>query len=398
VRIEGGRVQVSGQVAVMAINALLAKVIFDANPNHEFYVEESFPLQWMYPYLDPYGVIMRINRTPMLDLTEEQLVRDHAFWSEYSDRLIGNWITYDTPVSNICKFAEDVYMHRDYSKFTGNRQFIRDDNAQKAFSKLRSSIGGVYAWRLSNMPDTPMEYRPKSDVQRRRLMQEAEFAFKQALAYCPYSPEAVFRYINLLLSNLHEQPQRIEDAILIAQTCQKLDPGNPQVADLVDRLLKIRESNQNVSKLSSIESTFRAQPNISNAFMLAQTYINAGRSNEAIPVLATALRQPDLGAAELSALVTAFGMFHQVPLLEQALLRLSAISTNNPEVFYELAGVQAMQGKAQPALATIKTAMLLNDDRLKKDPKSRNIREDAKTDGRFTSVRTHPDFQKLLAP
>ncbi|MBL6766424.1 MAG: DUF2723 domain-containing protein, partial [Verrucomicrobiae bacterium] len=43
-----GRVSVSGQVAVMAINGLLTKDMFDRNPNHEFYVEESFPLDWMY--------------------------------------------------------------------------------------------------------------------------------------------------------------------------------------------------------------------------------------------------------------------------------------------------------------------------------------------------------------
>ena len=43
VRVIDNRVQVSGQVAVMAINGLLTKVIFDKNPNHEFYVEESFP-------------------------------------------------------------------------------------------------------------------------------------------------------------------------------------------------------------------------------------------------------------------------------------------------------------------------------------------------------------------
>ena len=58
VREEGGRVTVAGQTAVMAINALLCRVIFDANPHHEFYIEESFPLQWMYPYLTPYGIIM----------------------------------------------------------------------------------------------------------------------------------------------------------------------------------------------------------------------------------------------------------------------------------------------------------------------------------------------------
>jgi hypothetical protein len=39
-----GTFQISGQVSVMAINGLLAKVIFDKNPTREFYVEESFPL------------------------------------------------------------------------------------------------------------------------------------------------------------------------------------------------------------------------------------------------------------------------------------------------------------------------------------------------------------------
>jgi len=32
-------VQVSGQVAVMNINGLLTKVIFDRNPKNEFFVE-----------------------------------------------------------------------------------------------------------------------------------------------------------------------------------------------------------------------------------------------------------------------------------------------------------------------------------------------------------------------
>jgi len=44
VRVVENKVQVSGQVAVMAINGLLTKIIFDKNPDHEFYVEEGkFP-------------------------------------------------------------------------------------------------------------------------------------------------------------------------------------------------------------------------------------------------------------------------------------------------------------------------------------------------------------------
>ena len=68
---ENGRAQVSGQVAVMMINGLLCKVIFDHNPTNEFFVEESFPLDWMYPYETPSGIIMKINRDPLMTLTPD---------------------------------------------------------------------------------------------------------------------------------------------------------------------------------------------------------------------------------------------------------------------------------------------------------------------------------------
>ena len=137
-----GKVSVSGQVAVMQINGLLTKVIFDANPENEFYVEESFPLDWMYPHLTPFGIIMKINRQPLAEITEDVIKKDHEFWSKYSERLIGNWISYDTSISNICAFAEKTFLRRDLSGFQGDPKFVRDDDAQKAFSKLRSSIGG----------------------------------------------------------------------------------------------------------------------------------------------------------------------------------------------------------------------------------------------------------------
>ena len=96
VNIENGRVQVSGQVAVMNINGLLCKVIFDQNPTNSFYVEESFPLNWMYPYETPFGIIMKINRNPLPELSDDVFKLDHEFWSKFSTRLCGNWITYNT--------------------------------------------------------------------------------------------------------------------------------------------------------------------------------------------------------------------------------------------------------------------------------------------------------------
>src|SRR5688572_9449411 len=105
----------------------------------------------MYPHLTPIGVIMKINRQPLTELSQEIVDRDHKFWSDYSERLIGNWITYDTPIKEITEFAERVYVNKDFRGFKGDLTFLRDEDGQKAFSKLRSSIAGVYAWRINNM-------------------------------------------------------------------------------------------------------------------------------------------------------------------------------------------------------------------------------------------------------
>ncbi|HTX20452.1 MAG TPA: DUF2723 domain-containing protein, partial [Candidatus Aquilonibacter sp.] len=208
-----GKVEVSGTGAVMMINGLLCKVIFDNNPTNEFYVEESFPLDWMYPYETPYGIIMKINRQPQSELTEDDFQKDHAFWTNYSQRLIGDWITYDTTVQQIADFAQKVYLGHNFKGFTGDPRFIRDDDAQKAFSKLRSSQAGMYAWRCfprtPNYPNgCPPEYCEKTPALQEALIRETDFAFKQSFAFCPYSPEAVYRYVNFLLPL-----GRIDDAL-----------------------------------------------------------------------------------------------------------------------------------------------------------------------------------------
>ena len=81
-RIESERIMVSGQVSVMNINGLIAKVIFDKNPDREFYLEESFPLDWMYPYLEPHGLIMKINRQPLSEMSDEVVQRDRDYWTK----------------------------------------------------------------------------------------------------------------------------------------------------------------------------------------------------------------------------------------------------------------------------------------------------------------------------
>ncbi|MGA2801988.1 MAG: hypothetical protein ABSE97_06440 [Verrucomicrobiota bacterium] len=221
-RDSNGKIQVSGQVAVMELNALLVKVIFDKNPSREFYIEESFPLDWMYPYLEPHDLIMKINRQPLSALSAETVRHDHDYWSKYVSPMIGDWLNDDIPVEDVTAFVEKVYLKQDFSGFKGDPHFLQNMDAQKWFSKLRTSIASVYVWRAQHASDS---------LGKERMNNEADFAFRQAFALCPYSPEAVFRYVNFLLGQ-----QRSSDAVLVASTCLKLDPENAQVKNLVNQL------------------------------------------------------------------------------------------------------------------------------------------------------------------
>jgi hypothetical protein len=225
VRNASGRVQVSGHVAVMEINARLVKIIFDHNPEREFYVEESFPLDWMYPHLSPHGPIFKLNREPLSELSEALVRADHDYWRRCASQLIGDWLTENSSVQEVCTFAERVYLRKDLSAFRGDGAFARNSAAQKSFSKLRNSIGGLYVWRATHA---------KGSEEKRRMETEADFAFRQALAFCPSSPEAVFRYVSFLLGQ-----GRRKDAILAAESCRRIDPANTQVAQLVEQLKRM---------------------------------------------------------------------------------------------------------------------------------------------------------------
>lgn len=399
VRIVDNRVQVSGQVAVMAINGLLTKVMFDKNPNNEFFVEESFPLEWMYPHLTPFGVIMKINRQPLKTLPEEVFEKDHEFWSQYSERLIGNWITYDTPVSNIVQFVEKVYLRHNWSGLTeGQKKFARDDQGQKAFSKLRSSIGGVYAWRINPVNPPPPEYRPKSDEEIRRIYKEADFTFKQAFAFCPYSPEAVFRYINLLVQPPAPLAPRLDDALMIAETALKLDPYNGQIAGLIANLRdwKKRIGANDTQKL---EEQVRTDPtNLHAALNLAFIYLQSQQMERAHPLLDGLINNPHADATALTTIVGWCQQLGDFPRMERAMSRVVQIQPQNAEAWYDLGSLRTRLGRTTEALPALSNALTISSARRATNPTATDLMAAAKKDAQFNALRALPEFQKLVPP
>ncbi|MCL1922061.1 MAG: tetratricopeptide repeat protein [Kiritimatiellaeota bacterium] len=142
-----GRVSVTGAPAVMVINAIIAQRIFDNNKDtHEFYIEESYVLKRMYPFLEPCGLIMRL--TPDAKITGEVIAKDMAFWAKHIDLL------------------------------EAQPGFASNPVARKSFAKLRCGIAGIY------------EYH--------KMYEQADTAYRQALRIDPTSAEATTRYSGML--------------------------------------------------------------------------------------------------------------------------------------------------------------------------------------------------------
>jgi len=206
---------------LLSIEWFILKGFMEKNPTREIYVEERYPMHGMYPYLEPHGLIMKLQREPT-QMSDAILARDRLCWNKYVAELLGDWLREETSVKEVCDFAEKVYQRGDLAGFKGDLSYLRNRETQKGFSRLRKSIASLYSWRALHA---------KSPEEKARMTKEADFAARQAFVLCPSSPDALFVYVNALLSD-----NRLEEARLVAKTASHLIPKDPQVQDLLERL------------------------------------------------------------------------------------------------------------------------------------------------------------------
>jgi hypothetical protein len=200
---QNGKVQVSGMVAVMAVNGLIAKVILDKNTSQDFYVQQSFPLDWMYPYLEPHGIIFKLNYEPLTELSDDTIQQDQDYWTKIVSPMVGDWLNDDTPVKDVTSFAQKVYFKHDYSGFKGDRGFVENSYASGVFAWDRSNIAQLYVWRMK---------QAATAGEKERMARAADFAFRQAVALCPSIKQTAFDYADFLTSQ-----NRRDDAALVYQ-------------------------------------------------------------------------------------------------------------------------------------------------------------------------------------
>ncbi len=371
VDVQDGRVSVRGVGGVMKINGILCRQIFDHNKDkHTFYIEESYVIPWMYPYLEPYGIIMKINREPLPTpqqnptLWQEIVVRDRAYW----DKLCAD--------------------------FDARPEFHRDSDAQKTFSKLRSAIGGIYATQ--------------------KLYDAAMYAFQQSLQLCPESPEANFR-----LAQLCAEVGKFDEAIATLESYQKRDPLNKKIGEGIHQLHELKQQSR---QLQQLEQNVAASPsNIPQVLQLAQVYSQIGKLDKAVPlqehavaamprnaqaVMQLARMYSQLGRADMiSHLCDNYLAQTNLPagymmMIAQTYLTagqvdgcintLQSILQHYPQegdAYYGLARVRSVQGMAADSISALDAAI-----RLKPD----YYRDRARKESWPDIVRNDPRFQALI--
>ena len=250
-KIENGRVQVTGALGVMEINGILTRMMFDHERlRHAFYVEESYVIRWMYPYLSPHGLIMKINKDP--NPLNGQIIRnDMEFWDWYQRRLL-----------------------RDPA-------FRRDFPAQKSFSKLRAAIAGLYA--------------------DRGLVQQADEAFREACLLYPASPEATFRYIQESLV----RNGRWTTIFDLLDYTDRVDPNNSRTTDMRSYMKRLRGVMGEISRLSA-----KKDASANDLMQLAQLQNSIGQIGNALRTLRDALAKAGPNAS-FDTFYTASLIYHQ---------------------------------------------------------------------------------------
>ena len=317
---------------------------------------------------------MKVNRQPVGEITEDMMKRDHQFWCDYSQRTIGDLITYDTSIKEICEVCNKIYVTHDYSGFKGDPKFVRDEDAQKSFSKLRNAIAtSIYQWRMDNSDEAR-----RNPAYRTRLEKEAEFALKQTFAYCPYSPEAVFHLMDLL-----SRQGRLDEIRDVLTTALKLDPYN----DAFQNWMKNVDSNLAMQKAQS------AQQSLSQV----RTLLGAHKNAEAEAALDALAQDPN---ADVPTLVNISGLYAEAGKSAKGVAVMQKLLNSHPtdwEMWFHLARLQAMDGNATESAADLEKAFSLNPaDRLTNGPQAVSLHDFVKHDNTFDRIRATPEYQKVM--
>jgi len=192
VRWNDNRVQVSGQVAVMAINERLVQALMDKNPNASFAMEESFPFNSAYAQATPLGPLLELRAAEVAGgISAERASMSAEYWRSTTQELLAQGVE------------------------------ALSSDTRDAYSKMLSAQAGLLAAQQHGA--------------------EAEQIFRLATNLTPSHPEPVFRLVELLMGQ-----QRVGDAIEIVQRATGSESeAKPSFEALLAHLRQLKTQNAN---------------------------------------------------------------------------------------------------------------------------------------------------------
>ncbi len=154
-------------------------------------------------------------------------------------------------------------------------------------------------------------------------------------------------YVQFLL-----QLARLDDALLVADTCLKLDPENSQVRGLVQSIKGYKAQSAGMKQAQNIfqhlEDEVRNNPtNYQAALDLASVYGQAQDTKRRVTVLQALSDRPDLQSNILRQLAQQYVQMGNTPKLESTLERLVKLSPVSAEAWYGPRGSQGQFEEVQ---------------------------------------------------
>jgi tetratricopeptide (TPR) repeat protein len=213
------------------------KLLWEKNKDeHDFFIEESFPIEWTYDYATPHGLIYKVNKTKV-DITPEEVTKDFAFWKDYKSKLLS------AP------------------------NYRKDFDAKRSFSKLRQNIANIYRYR--------------------KMDKEAMAAYREAIELWPENLESIIA----LSSYLWDQGD-YETPLHLFETATNNDPNNFDGWRLYAIAQLRQEADAEIRKLND---KLAAQPRSSETLrQLIKLHDDIFETNRVKPLVERALRDfPD---------------------------------------------------------------------------------------------------------
>jgi len=294
----GGPAIRPGSNDVFDINGIVAQKIFEKNKkNHTFYIEQSVPITWMYPYLLPSGLIFKLNPEPMAALPAAAVEEDRKFWDAYSQKLLAD------------------------------PRFRIDADAILTFGKLAFWHADLYGWR----------HMPK----------EQEYWLRMAITLCPQLQDAVNSLAHLMMDQ-----KRYDEAIALVQQAELDDPRNEAYEPILNLLdsAKLYDQREQDMRAELAKSPYDVELNLD----LARLLQDEGKFPELDDRMRTIAGLTNWDHAGMSEIIQYFvDQVHNPDAAIAFLEERAKIDPKSGELIYSLAALDASLGRNDDALKNL---------------------------------------------